>query len=82
MVPYKNKERTGAAKAAQRASSAVQLPLPIRKGFLTLHVSVLPLVLPVESIYHRADDREGETVGDAAGNPRNDYPELIKPTIP
>lgn len=43
----------------------VQLPLPIRKGFLTLHVSVLPLVLPVGSIYHRVDEMEGETIGDA-----------------
>ena len=50
-VPYK--ARISGFKAAQRASSAVQLPLPIRKGFLTLHVSVLPPVLPVRSIpYH------------------------------
>jgi hypothetical protein len=28
------------------------------------------------SIYHGVDDREGETVGDAARNPRNDCPEL------
>ena len=38
----------------------------------------MPLVLLVVSIYHGVDDREGETVGDAARNPRNDYPELIK----
>jgi len=36
-------------------------------------------MLPVESIYHRADDREGETDGEAARNPRIDSPELIKP---
>jgi hypothetical protein len=31
-------------------------------------------VLPVGSIYQGADDREGETVGDAARYPRNDRP--------
>jgi hypothetical protein len=55
--------------AAQTASIVAQLPLPIRKGFLTLHVSVLPLMLPVGSIYHGGDEMVGETVGDAARNP-------------
>jgi hypothetical protein len=38
-------------------------------------------VLPVGSIYQRADDREGEMVGDGARNPCIDYPELLKPVI-
>jgi hypothetical protein len=61
-VPYK--ARISRLKAAQRARSAVQLPLPIRKGFLILHISVLPFVLP-GGVYHSSDDREGEVVDES-----------------
>jgi hypothetical protein len=72
-VPHK--ERASGFKAAQRASAAVQLPLPIRKGF-PLHVSVLPFMLPGE--YIPTARRNGRSVGEEARNPRNDYPELTK----
>ena len=63
-----SKEGISECRTAQTARTVALLPFPIRKGSLTLHVSVLPFVLPVGSIYHRGDDRKGETVENTSNN--------------
>jgi hypothetical protein len=72
-----DKERASGSRAAQRARGVVQLPVPIRKGF------VGPAVCAAGGGVYTTGQMigKGRRLGMLQEIPRNDYPELIKPVI-